>query len=184
MWHANVCLTYSVFISLMVGRTPEYLSKKIEKSEIQWVMLAILSPCALILLGSGVAVILPSTLEGLNNSGPHGLTEILYTFASAAGNNGSAFAGLNVNTYFYHISLAIVMLLSRLVILISSLAIAGNLAAKKIMAFSPGAFKTDNFLFGVLLFSTIFIVAALTFFPALSLGPILEQLLMLKGKSF
>jgi K+-transporting ATPase ATPase A chain len=175
----------TVFLSgLMVGRTPEYLAKKIEKTEMQWVMLAILAPCALILLGSGMTSILPSALDGLGNAGPHGLSEILYAFSSAAGNNGSAFAGLNVNTYFYNISLAIIMLMTRLSILIPSLAIAGSLAAKKAMAPSIGTFTTDTPLFGILLLSVIFIVAALTFFPALSLGPIVEQLLMLKGQSF
>ncbi len=175
----------TVFLSgLMVGRTPEYLTKKIEKNEMQWVMLAILTPCALILLGSGIASVLPNALNSLGNAGPHGLSEILYTFASVAGNNGSAFAGLNTNTYFYNIVLAIVMLLTRLAILIPSLAIAGSLAAKKIVAPSIGSFATDTSLFGILLLSVIFIVAALTFFPALSLGPIIEQLLMLKGQSF
>lgn len=175
----------TVFLAgLMVGRTPEYLGKKIEKTEIQWVMLAILTPCALILLGSGIASILPNALESLGNAGPHGLSEILYAFSSAAGNNGSAFAGLNANTYFYNITLGIIMLLTRLAILISSLAIAGNLAQKNIVAASLGTFATDTFLFGVLLFSIIFIVGALTFFPALSLGPIIEQILMLRGQAF
>lgn len=175
----------TVFLSgLMVGRTPEYLNKKIEKKEIQWVMLAILAPGALILLSSGLASILPDALSSLGNEGPHGLSEILYASASAAGNNGSAFAGLNANTYFYNIGLAIVMLLARLAILIPSLAVAGNLAAKKPVAFSIGTFSTETFLFGILLFGVIFIVAALTFFPALSLGPIVEQILMLRGHSF
>lgn len=175
----------TVFLSgLMVGRTPEYLNKKIEKKEMQWVMLAILTPCALILLGSGIASILPDALESLGNAGPHGLSEILYAFSSAAGNNGSAFAGLNANTYFYNLSLAIVMLLARLTILVPSLAIAGNLAAKRAVAPSIGTFATNTPLFGILLLSVIVIVAALTFFPALSLGPIIEQLLMLRGDSF
>jgi K+-transporting ATPase ATPase A chain len=175
----------TVFLAgLMVGRTPEYLGKKIEKTEMQWVMLAILTPCALILLGAGIASILPIALESLANTGPHGLSEILYAFSSAAGNNGSAFAGLNANTYFYNIVLGIVMILARLAILVPSLAIAGNLAQKNIMAPSLGTFATDKLLFGVLLFSVIFIVAALTFFPALSLGPIIEQILMLRGQAF
>jgi K+-transporting ATPase ATPase A chain len=175
----------TVFLSgLMVGRTPEYLNKKIEKTEMQWVMLAILTPCALILLGSGIASILPDALDSLGNSGPHGLSEMLYAFSSAAANNGSAFAGLNANTYFYNISLAMIMLLARLAILISSLAIAGSLAIKKTVAPSIGTFATNTPLFGILLLSVIFIVAALTFFPALSLGPIIEQLLMLRGNAF
>lgn len=175
----------TVFLAgLMVGRTPEYLGKKIEKTEIQWVMLAILAPCALILLGAGIASILPNALESLANAGPHGLSEILYAFSSAAGNNGSAFAGLNANTYFYNITLGIIMLLARLAILIPSLAVAGHLAQKNTVAPSLGTFATDKPLFGILLFSVILIVAALTFFPALSLGPIAEQILMLRGQAF
>lgn len=175
----------TVFLSgLMVGRTPEYMTKKIGKTEMQWVMLAILTPGILILLGSGVASILPNALANLGNSGPHGLSEILYTFSSAASNNGSSFAGIKANTTFYNISLAFVMLLARMAILLPSLAIAGHLAAKKRSSPSLGTFPTDNALFATLLFSVIFIVAALTFFPALSLGPIVEQILMLRGHSF
>lgn len=175
----------TVFLAgLMVGRTPEYLGKKIEKTEMQWVMLAILSPCALILLGSSVASVLSDALESLANAGPHGLSEILYAFSSAAGNNGSAFAGLNANTYFYNITLGIVMILARLAILVSSLAVAGLLAQKQTMAPSLGTFPTNKPLFGILLLSVILIVAALTFFPALSLGPIVEQILMLRGQAF
>ena len=175
----------TVFLAgLMVGRTPEYLGKKIEKTEMQWIMLAILTPCALILLGAGIASILPIALESLASAGPHGLSEILYAFSSAAGNNGSAFAGLNANTYFFNIVLGIIMLLARLAILVPSLAIAGNLAQKSTMAPSLGTFATDKILFGILLLSVIFIVAALTFFPALSLGPIIEQILMLHGQAF
>lgn len=168
----------------MVGRTPEYLGKKIEKFEMQWVMQAILAPCALILIGAGIASLLPTALESLGNKGPHGLSEILYTFSSAAGNNGSAFAGLNANTLFYNLSLGIVMLLGRLAILIPSLVIAGSLAGKQKMAESLGTFATDNYIFGFLLTSIIIIVAALTFFPALSLGPIVEHILMQHGQAF
>lgn len=175
----------TVFLAgLMVGRTPEYLGKKIEKTEMQWAMLAILTSCALILLGAGIASVLPGALESLGNAGPHGLSEILYAFASAAGNNGSAFAGLNANTYFFNLVLGAVMLLARLAILVPSLAIAGNLVQKSTVAPSLGTFPTDKPLFGILLFSVIFIVAALTFFPALSLGPIVEQILMLRGQAF
>lgn len=175
----------TVFIAgLMVGRTPEYLGKKIEKFEMQWVMQAILAPCALILIGAGIASLLPTALESLGNKGPHGLSEILYTFSSAAGNNGSAFAGLNANTLFYNLSLGIVMLLGRLAILIPSLVIAGSLAGKQKMAESLGTFATDNYIFGFLLTSIIIIVAALTFFPALSLGPIVEHILMQHGQAF
>lgn len=175
----------TVFIAgLMVGRTPEYLGKKVEKWEMQWVMLAILSPSALILVGTSIALALPLALESLWNVGPHGFSEVLYAFSSAAGNNGSAFAGLNVNTAFYNIFLACIMLLARLAIVLPSLAIAGSLAKKKILAPSQGTFSTDTALFSGLLLVIIFIVAALTFFPALALGPIVEHLLMLKGRTF
>lgn len=175
----------TVFLAgLMVGRTPEYLGKKIEKSEMQWVMLAILAPCALILLGSGVCSILPLALGSLSNAGPHGLSELLYAFSSTTGNNGSAFAGLNANTTFYNLTLGIFMILARLAILIPSLAVAGLLSQKQTMAPSLGTFATDKPLFGILLLSVILIVAALTFFPALSLGPIVEQFLMLRGQGF
>lgn len=175
----------TVFLAgLMVGRTPEYLGKKIEKTEMQWVMVAILAPCALILLGAGAACLIPAALESLSNNGPHGLSEILYAFASASGNNGSAFAGLNANTYFYNIVLGVVMLLARLAILIPSLALAGSLVQKHTVAISLGTFRTDGILFGILLFSVIIIVGALTFFPTLCLGPIVEQILMLKGIAF
>lgn len=175
----------TVFLAgLMVGRTPEYLGKKIEKREMQWVMVAILTPCVLVLIGAGLASILPVALESLLNSGPHGLSEILYAFSSAAANNGSAFAGLNANTYFYNISLGIIMIISRLAILIPSVALAGSIAQKNAMAPSLGTFSTDTPLFGILLLSVIFIVGALTFFPALSLGPIVEHILMLRGVSF
>lgn len=175
----------TVFLAgLMVGRTPEYLGKKIGKTEMQWAMLALLTPGALILLGTGIAIILPMALKSLTNRGPHGLSEMLYAFSSAAGNNGSAFAGLEANTYFFNIVLGITMLLARLVILICSLAIAGKLAQKKIVAPSLGTFATDQLLFGILLFSVILIVAGLTFFPTLCLGPIVEQILMLRGQAF
>lgn len=175
----------TVFLAgLMVGRTPEYLGKKIEKLEVQWVMLAILTPCALTLLGSGIACILPAALSSVSSTGPHGLSEILYAFTSAAGNNGSAFAGLDANTPFYNISLGLIMLLSRLAILVPSLAIAGSMANKRTLAPSSGTFSTDTALFGFLLACIILIVAALTFFPALSLGPILEHLLMNQARAF
>lgn len=175
----------TVFLSgLMVGRTPEYQTKKIGKTEIQWVMLSILAPCAIILITCGFTAVLPSTLQSLGNKGPHGFSEILYTFSSAAGNNGSSFAGLNSDTPYYNSITSIVMLLCRLAILIPSLAIAGSLALKKTSPPSLGTFSTVHPLFGVLLFSVILIVGALTFFPALSLGPIVEQLLMNKGVTF
>lgn len=175
----------TVFLAgLMVGRTPEYLGKRIEKTEIQWAMLAILTPCGLMLLGSSLALIMPTALASLSTQGPHGLSEMLYAFASAAGNNGSSFEGLQTNTYFFNLILGFIMLISRLSILIPSLAIAGSLAYKKPTTSSVGTFKTDTFLFGVLLISVILIVAALTFFPSLALGPIVEHLLLQKGQAF
>lgn len=175
----------TVFLSgLMVGRTPEYLSKKIEKGEMQWVMLAIIAPSTMILIGSGVASLVPEALASLGTKGPHGLSVLLYAFSSAAGNNGSAFAGLNANTTFYNIFLGFIMLLSRLAILIPSLAIAGSLAQKRSVASSSGTFGTDTPLFGSLLCAVILIVGGLTFFPALSLGPIVEHIIMLRGGGF
>ena len=175
----------TVFLSgLMVGRTPEYLGKKIEKREMQWVVMAVLMPGALILIGAGISCALPDALSSLANQGPHGLSEILYAFTSSAGNNGSAFAGLNANTDYYNLALGTVMLLARISIILPSLAIAGLLARKKITPPSVGTFSTDSILFVVLLISVILIVGALTFFPALSLGPIVEHLLMLEGQSF
>ncbi len=175
----------TVFLSgLMVGRTPEYLGKKIEKEEIQWTIVAILVPCALILFGSSLALSLPNALDSLGNQGPHGLSEILYAFASASANNGSAFSGLNANTHFFNIILGLTMLMGRLAIVIPSLAIAGHLADKKIIPPSIGTFSTQTFLFGILLFCVIVIVAGLTFFPALSLGPLMEHFLMLDGITF
>lgn len=175
----------TIFLSgLMVGRTPEYMGKKIEKREVQWVCVAILMPAALILIGSGCAAVLKPALSSLGNQGPHGLSEILYTFSSCTGNNGSAFAGLNANTSFYNLSLLLWMFLGRLSILVPSIAIAGTLVQKKTAPFSPGVFSTSTFLFLSLLMGVILIVGALTFFPALCLGPIIEHFLMLKGVSF
>jgi len=175
----------TVFLSgLMVGRTPEYLGKKIEKKDIQWVMIAVLTPSALILIGAGISSVLPEALSSLTDQGPHGLSQILYAFTSAAGNNGSAFAGLNANTNYYNIGLGIVMFFARLAILVPSLGLAGHLAAKKNVPMSAGTLSTNTFLFAAMLFSVILIICALTFFPALSLGPIVEQLLMLNREGF
>jgi K+-transporting ATPase ATPase A chain len=175
----------TVFLSgLMVGRTPEYLGKKIEKKDILWVIIAILLPSILILVGSGISSVLPIALKSLSDQGPHGLTQILYTFSSAAGNNGSAFAGINANTDYYNIVLGVVMILGRLSILVPSLAVAGQLAKKKIVPPSAGTLSTNTFLFAALLLCVILIVCALTFFPALSLGPIVEQILMVRGQGF
>ncbi|MCE5317951.1 MAG: potassium-transporting ATPase subunit KdpA [Parachlamydia sp.] len=175
----------TVFLAgLMVGRTPEYLGKKIEKREIQWVMMAVLTPDALILLGAGLSSVIPEALISLGNQGPHGLSEIIYAFTSASGNNGSAFAGLNANTSYYNLTLGCVMLIARAAIIIPSVAMGGILAQKRGTPPSKGTFSTDSWLFVVLLISVILIVGALSFFPALALGPIVEHLLMLANRSF
>lgn len=175
----------TVFLSgLMVGRSPEYLGKKIEKKETQWVMIAVLVPGILVLIGAGVSCVLPSALTSLGNQGPHGLSEILYAFTSASGNNGSAFAGLNANTNYYNIALGIVMLIARASIIVPSIAVAGLLARKKITPESAGTFSTNGMLFAILLSGVILVVGSLTFFPALSLGPIVEHILMLNGREF
>lgn len=175
----------TVFLAgLMVGRTPEYLGKKIEGREMMMVILAILAPCAAILIGAAFSVVLPVGLSSLANKGPHGFSEILYAFTSAAANNGSAFAGLNANTPYYNIMLGIAMFLGRFLIIIPLLAVAGSLASKKTSPPSSGTFEVDTPLFALLLVGVILIVGALTFLPALSLGPIVEHVLMLSGRTF
>jgi K+-transporting ATPase ATPase A chain len=180
-----IFIILTVFIAgLMVGRTPEYLGKKIEAFEIQMAIIAILAPSFVILLFTAWASVSSAGLSSLNNAGAHGFSEILYAYSSAAGNNGSAFAGLNANTLFYNITLGIGMIIGRFGVIIPVLAIAGNMAKKKITPPSAGTFQTDNWLFIGLLISVILIVGGLTFFPALSLGPIIEHLLMKSGISF
>lgn len=175
----------TVFVAgLMVGRTPEYLGKKIESFEVKMTMIAILAPCAVILLFSALACSVEAGISSLANKGPHGLSEILYTFSSAAGNNGSAFGGLNANTDFYNILLGIAMLIGRFGIILPVLAIAGSMAGKNVTPLSSGTFPTDKPLFILLLTVVVLIVGALTFFPALSLGPIVEHFLMQSGISF
>ena len=175
----------TVFIvGLMVGRTPEYLGKKIEGFEMKMAVLAVLIPSACILIGSAIASITPAGTSSLANTGPHGLSEMLYAFASGSANNGSAFAGLNANTYFYNIALALVMFVGRFGVILPILGIAGSMANKKITPVSAGTFQTTGGLFSGLLSGVILIVGALTFFPALALGPIAEQLLMWAGKAF
>lgn len=175
----------TVFMAgLMVGRTPEYLGKKIEKREVMMAMLAVLAPCAVVLLGSALASVTQAGLSSLNNQGPHGLSEILYAFASMANNNGSAFAGLNANTNFYNLFGALAMLIGRFVVIVPALAIAGSMVRKKFSPPSTGTFPTDSGLFVVMLVAVVVIVGALTFFPALTLGPIVEHLLMNQGKTF
>jgi K+-transporting ATPase ATPase A chain len=180
-----VFVILAVFIAgLMVGRTPEYLGKKIEAYDVKMAMLSILVLSFSILAFSAISVVKPSGLAGITNAGPHGLSQILYAYTSATGNNGSAFAGLSSNTMWYNTTLACAMLLGRFFMVIPILAIAGNLARKKITPASLGTFPVTGGLFSGLLVSTIIVVGALTFFPALSLGPILEHLLMAAGKVF
>ena len=186
MYGMLIFVVLSVFIAgLMVGRTPEYLGKKIEAYDVKMAMLYVLIFPLLILCFSATTVLLPHLgLSSLANAGPHGLSEILYAFSSAAGNNGSAFAGLNANTNYYNLALAIVMLSGRFLMIVPMLAVAGNLARKKIAPASAGTFPVTTPLFTILLTGVIVIVGALTFFPALTLGPILEHLLMYAGKTF
>jgi K+-transporting ATPase ATPase A chain len=175
----------TVFIvGLMVGRTPEYLGKKIESFEMKMAILAVLIPAATVLLGSAIAIVLPAGTSSIANPGPHGLSEVLYAFASAAGNNGSAFAGLNANTVFYNVAIGLSILIGRFGIILPVLAIAGNMAAKKVIPAGAGTFQTTGGLFAGLLAGIVLIVGALTFFPALALGPIVEQLLMHAGHIF
>ncbi|MCC6612322.1 MAG: potassium-transporting ATPase subunit KdpA [Anaerolineae bacterium] len=175
----------TVFIAgLMVGRTPEYLGKKVESWEIKMAILAVLLPSACILLFAALASVTDAGLSSRANAGPHGLSEILYAFASGAGNNGSAFAGLNANTPFYNGLLGIAMWIGRFGVIVPALAIAGSMARKKVAPPSSGTFPTDGGMFVALLMAVIVIVGALTFFPALSLGPIVEQLLLNSGRVF
>src|SRR5271157_5261422 len=175
-----IMVVLSVFIAgLMVGRTPEYLGKKIEAYDVKMSMLYVLIFPLVILVLTAVSVLSPNMgLTALNNTGPHGLTEILYAFTSGAGNNGSAFAGISANTHWYNVALGWDMLFGRLFMMIPVLALAGNLASKKSVPPSPGTFPVNGALFTVLLVGVIVILGALTFFPALSLGPILEHLLL------
>ena len=180
-----VFVILAVFIAgLMVGRTPEYLGKKIESYDVKMAMLAILVLTFTILGFSAVAIVKPFGTSSISNPGPHGLSQVLYAYVSSTGNNGSAFGGLNANTMWYNTSTAVAQLLGRFFMIIPVLAIAGSLAKKKIVPESAGTFPVTGGLFSGLLVSTILIVGALTFFPALSLGPILEHLLMSAGKTF
>jgi K+-transporting ATPase ATPase A chain len=180
-----IFVVLSVFIAgLMVGRTPEYLGKKIEAYDVKMAMLYTLIFTLIVLTFAAVFVLLPNVgLSALTNPGPHGLSEILYAFTSGAGNNGSAFAGLSAN-WWYNIAMAFDMLIGRFLMMIPVLALAGNLAQKKSVPPSPGTFPVNSALFSVLLIGVVLIVGALTFFPALSLGPILEHLLLQSGKMF
>jgi potassium-transporting ATPase potassium-binding subunit len=185
MYGILIYVVLSVFIAgLMVGRTPEYLGKKIESYDVKMAMLVTLVFPLVILVLAGISSVAGFGTSSISNSGPHGLTQILYAFTSMAGNNGSAFGGLNGNTPWYNIAGALTMLVGRFFMILPMLAIAGNLAKKKYVPPSLGTFPVTTPLFSVLLVGVIVIVGALTFFPALSLGPILEHLLMQAGKTF
>ena len=185
MYGILIFIVLSVFIAgLMVGRTPEYLGKKVEGYDVKMAMLSILVLPTVVLFLSAVSLLEPYGASSITNPGPHGLSQVLYAFTSGAGNNGSAFGGLNANTRWYNMSLGYDMLIGRFLMIVPALALAGNLARKKIVPPSPGTFPVDTPLFTVLLISVIIIVGALTYFPALSLGPILEHLLMHAGKTF
>jgi K+-transporting ATPase ATPase A chain len=185
MYGMLIDVILAVFIAgLMVGRTPEYLGKKIEAYDVKMAMLFVLVFPLVILIFTAISVVHPLATAGISNPGPHGLSQILYAFTSGAGNNGSAFAGLTVNTAWYDTTIGITMLIGRFFMIIPMLAIAGNLAQKKYVPPSLGTFPVTTPLFTVLLIGVIIIVGALTFFPALSLGPILEHLLMAAGKTF
>ncbi len=175
----------AIFVAgLMVGRTPEYLGKKIEAREVKLASLMVLVPPLFILGFTAVALLWPGALEGLNNAGPHGFSEALYAYTSAIGNNGSAFAGLTANVTFWNVTLGLAMLIGRYAMIVPVMALAGALAAKKRVPPSEGTFPTDGPLFVALLAGTILIVGGLTFFPALALGPIVEHFLMLAGQTF
>ncbi|HEX6803814.1 MAG TPA: potassium-transporting ATPase subunit KdpA [Terriglobales bacterium] len=185
MYGMLVYIIIAVFIAgLMVGRTPEYLGKKIESYDVKMAMLVVLIFPLVILGFSAISAVFNFGTSSILNPGPHGLSEILYAFTSQAGNNGSAFAGLTTNTLWYNIAGAMTMLIGRFLMIIPMLAIAGNLAQKKYVPPSLGTFPVTTPLFTVLLIGVILIIGALTFFPALSLGPILEHLLMMAGKAF
>ncbi|MFN8377419.1 MAG: potassium-transporting ATPase subunit KdpA [Anaerolineae bacterium] len=175
----------TVFLAgLMVGRSPEYLGKRIEAFEVKMAIVAILLPGAAVLILSAIASVTASGLSSVLNAGPHGLSEILYAFASTANNNGSAFAGLNANTPFFNLLAGAAMWIGRYGVILPVLAIAGSMVGKKVTPPSAGTFPTDGPLFVILLIAVILIVGGLTFFPALALGPIAEQLLMLAGRTF
>jgi K+-transporting ATPase ATPase A chain len=175
----------TVFIAgLMIGRTPEYLGKKIGPKEMQLTVVAVLLPSALILIFTALVVFIPSAIRSVSNLGPHGFSQLLYAYTSASQNNGSAFAGLNANTPFWNLTLALCMLLGRFVPLVLVLKLASNLAVKKITPSSPGTLPTNNIFFSILLIMIIIIVGGLTFFPALAIGPLVEHLLIINGIGF
>ncbi len=166
----------TVFIAgLMVGRTPEFLGKKIEPSEMKWAVLVCLATPVAILAGSGIAVMVPSVMDSLNSTGPHGFSEVLYAYSSAGANNGSAFAGFQADTVFLNVSIGLVILFARFVPIVATLAIAGSLVQKKKLAATAGTLSTTNTMFVFLLILIVLLIGALSFFPALALGPLAEQ---------
>jgi len=180
-----VFVLLAVFIAgLMVGRTPEYLGKKIEAREVKLAVLYVLIFPLVILYLSGWAAVAPYGTSSVNNAGPHGLSEILYAYSSGTGNNGSAFAGLNANTPWWNVTLGLSMLVGRFLMIVPVLAVAGSLVGKKVVPPGPGTFPTDGLLFTVLLVGVVVIVGALTFFPALALGPVVEHFLAQNGRMF
>jgi K+-transporting ATPase ATPase A chain len=175
----------AIFVAgLMVGRTPEYLGKKIEAKEMKMALLAILCLPLAMLIFTAIATVLPSAVASIGTAGPHGFSEILYAYTSAAANNGSAFGGLTGNTPWYNVTLGLSMLMGRFLVIIPALAIAGSLIAKKTVPASGGTFPTDGPLFVGLMIGTILIVGGLTFMPALALGPVVEHLVMIAGQTF
>jgi K+-transporting ATPase ATPase A chain len=185
MYGMIIFIILAVFIAgLMVGRTPEYMGKKIEAYDVKMAMLVALIFPLIILTFTSISVLHPFGTSAISNPGPHGFSEILYAYTEGAANNGSAFAGLSANTLWYNVTIGLTMLLGRFWMKIPMLAIAGNLVRKKSVPPSLGTFPVTTPLFTVLLVGVIVIVGALTFFPALSLGPILEHLLMHAGKTF
>jgi len=176
----------AVFIAgLMVGRTPEYLGKKIEAKEVKMSVLALMLILPLSILGfTALASVYPEGLKGPLNAGPHGFSEMLYAYTSGTGNNGSAFAGLSANTFFYNLTLGLAMLAGRFLFIVPMMAVAGSLVSKQIVPASAGTFPTSNSLFVGLLVGVILIVGGLVYFPALALGPIVEHLMMMAGKLF
>jgi len=185
MYGMLIFLVITIFFAgLMVGRTPEYLGKKIETREMQLSVLAVIGQTVSILFLAAAAMVVPAGLGTLTNQGPHGLSEVLYAYSSTVGNNGSAFAGLGVNNPYYDTTLAVAMLIGRFIVIVPALALAGGLGAKVPIPPSVGTFSTHNATFVILLVLTVLIVGALNFFPALTLGPVLEHFLALKGMVF
>jgi potassium-transporting ATPase potassium-binding subunit len=183
------CMLFHVLITvfiagLMIGRTPEYLGKKLDAWVATWAVIGVLVPNAACLIPSAISVMIPQGLSSMNNAGPHGFSEVLYAFGEAANNNGSAFAGLNANVPWYNVALGISIIIGRFAPIVAALAIVGRLASKKTVEPSAGTLPTHGWTFGLTLSGVIIIVAALTFFPALCLGPIVEHGLMLAGRTF